>query len=204
MPVKLEPIFLSGTSPSGAYLIHPAEFADERGAFCVLYETADLKRAGLNTSFLQQSMSVSKKNVVRGLHYQVGAHAQAKLVRCIKGEIWDVIVDLRKSSPSFGKWQGFKLTDENRLALYIPRGFAHGFAAITDGATVLYQLDNEYAPKEEGGVRYDDPKLAIPWPVKTHPAPEGRSISNPAGLVTPLLSPKDLKWPLLKDAKIFE
>ena len=187
MPVKLEPILLSGAFPSGAYLIHPSEFADERGAFYVLYETADLKRAGLNTNFLQQSMSVSKKNVVRGLHYQVGAHAQAKLVRCIKGEIWDVVADLRKSSPTFGQWKGFSLSEANRLALYIPRGFAHGFTAMTDGATVLYQLDNEYAPKEEGGVRYDDPTLAVTWPVKK-----------------PLLSPKDMKWPLLKDAKLFE
>lgn len=182
MPTKLEPLSLAG-----AYLIHPTEFADERGLFSVLYEAADLKTKGLSTDFVQQSLSISKKNVIRAFHYQIGKHSQAKLVRCIKGEIWDVIVDLRKSSLTFGEWQGFTLSEANRLAVYIPRGFAHGFVAMSDEATMLYQIDKAYAPKEEGGVRYDDPTLAVRWPVKE-----------------PLLSPKDLKWPLLKDAKLFD
>jgi dTDP-4-dehydrorhamnose 3,5-epimerase len=182
MPTRLEP-----TKLSGAYIIRPSEFTDARGAFYVLCESAWLKQAGINSEFLQQSQSVSKKGVVRGLHYQEGKYAQAKLVRCTHGRIWDVIVDLRRSSPTFGKWEAFELSDENRLALYIPRGFAHGFAALTEGAAVLYQLDNDYLPAKERGVRYDDPQLAIPWPASK-----------------PLLSQKDLGWPLLKDASTFE
>ena len=183
MPVRFEP-----TKLPGAYLIHPLEFPDERGAFYVLCEADDFKRLGLNGNFVQQKQSNSKKGVIRGLHYQAGKYAQAKLVRCMHGRIWDVIVDLRRSSPAFGKWEAIELSDKNRLALYIPRGFAHGFVALTEDASVLYQLDNDYAPRQERGVRYDDPQIAIEWPA----------------IETPLLSPKDMEWPFLKDAETFE
>lgn len=183
MTVKIEPLSLEG-----AYLFHPTEFKDDRGAFYVFYDVNDLKAHGVPMNLTDQCcMSMSKKGVVRGLHYQTGVNAQAKLVRCVKGEIWDVLVDLRKSSPTFGKWLGVTLSETNRKAVFIPRGFAHGFAALSDETCVFYQLDNTYALPSEGGVKYDDPQLAIPWPVQK-----------------PILSAKDLRWPLLKDAKLFD
>ena len=139
------------------------------------------------TTFVEEYLSVSKKGVLRGLHYQTGAHSQAKLVRCVRGEVLDAIVDLRKSSPTFGKAATALLSENNMLSLYAPRGFAHGFLALTEGASVLYKADNDYAPAHEKGIMWDDPAISISWPIKN-----------------PILSDKDKKWSALKDAQLFE
>lgn len=171
----------------GAFLLSPMRFEDERGVFSKLYTRDCLSQMGALPQFVEEYVSVSKKGVLRGLHYQTGAHSQAKLVRCIKGEILDAIVDLRKSSPTFGKAAAALLSEENMLSLYAPRGFAHGFLCLTEGASVLYKADNDYAPAHERGITYDDPALGINWQIKN-----------------PILSQKDKSWPLLKDAQLFE
>jgi len=163
----------------GAFVLSPMVFRDERGDFTKTYTRQILKSIGVEPYFCEEYVSYSKMNVLRGLHFQTGGHAQAKLVRCIKGEIFDVIVDLRKSSPTFGKWAGVALSEENMLSIYVPRGFAHGFMALGATNAVLYKADNDYSPENEGGLFYADPMLGISWP---H-----------APAIT--LSEKDSKWP---------
>lgn len=138
-------------------LITPTLFVDTRGYF---FESYSLSKWGLPCSFVQDNQSFSKKNVIRGMHFQKG---QAKLVRCVSGTIFDVVVDMREGSETFGEWQGFELSSSNNAQLYVPDGFAHGFAVLSDDAIVLYKVSTEYDPACEGGFRYDDPVVGIEW-----------------------------------------
>jgi len=169
-----------------AFVLKPQEFCDIRGTLYKVYTEAMLAEFGVKPYFHEEYLTVSKKGVLRGLHYQSGEHSQGKLVRCVDGEIYDVILDLRKGSPTFGKWAGLVLSARNMLSLFVPRGFAHGFVALTDDATMLYKADNSYFPDKECGVLWNDPQLKINW-----------------GVTDPIISEKDKKWPLFKDAKYF-
>ncbi|MDR7833115.1 dTDP-4-dehydrorhamnose 3,5-epimerase [Riemerella anatipestifer] len=146
------------------YIIEPTIFEDERGYF---YEKFNEKKfeelTGMNGHFVQDNISKSSYGVLRGLHLQKGAYAQAKLVSCLEGKVWDVAVDLREDSPSFGKWYGVELTAENKLQFYVPRGFAHGFAVLSETAVFAYKCDNFYNKESEGGVLWNDVDLAIDW-----------------------------------------
>ncbi|MSN86223.1 dTDP-4-dehydrorhamnose 3,5-epimerase [Riemerella anatipestifer] len=152
------------TSLKDCYIIEPTIFEDERGYF---YEKFNEKKfeelTGMNGRFVQDNISKSSYGVLRGLHLQKGEHAQAKLVSCLEGKVWDVAVDLREDSPSFGKWYGVELTAENKLQFYVPRGFAHGFAVLSETAVFAYKCDNFYNKESEGGVLWSDPDLAIDW-----------------------------------------
>lgn len=166
--------------------IQSTNFDDDRGSFKEVYKASEFKSAGLDVDFVQDNFPLSHKGVIRGLHYQLEPHAQGKLVTVIKGVIFDVAVDIRKNSPTFGKWVFLELSDANHTAIYIPPGFAHGFMALENDTRVLYKMShNEYAPEFERGILYNDPDLNIPWP-----------------LPNPILSEKDKKHPLLKDVEI--
>ena len=162
-------------------IVKPKVFEDERGYFMETYKKRDFEEAGITAGFVQDNHSYSKKNVLRGLHFQRPPHAQAKLVRCTRGAVYDVAVDIRRSSPTYGQWVAVILSETNKWMLYVPRGFAHGFLTLTGEAEVQYKVDNYYAPQAESGITWSDPDLAIPWPT-----------DNPA------LSEKDKKWPTLK------
>ena len=162
-------------------------FPDDRGLFAENYKASDFKANGITPDFVQDNFSVSKKGVIRGLHYQLNPQAQGKLVSVFFGKIWDVAVDVRKSSPNFGKFVGVELSAENSTMLYIPAGFAHGFAVLSDEARVLYKTTNEFSLAHDRGILYSDPALKIPWPVES-----------------PIVSAKDQKMPNLTDAEIFE
>ena len=146
------------------YIIEPTVFEDGRGYF---YEKFNEKKfeelAGMNGHFVQDNISRSAYGVLRGLHLQKGEHAQAKLVSCLEGKVWDVAVDLRPESPTFGQWYGVELTPENRLQFYVPRGFAHGFSVLSETAVFAYKCDNFYSKESEGGVIWNDPQLNIDW-----------------------------------------
>ncbi|MDY3351705.1 dTDP-4-dehydrorhamnose 3,5-epimerase [Riemerella anatipestifer] len=146
------------------YIIGPTIFEDERGYF---YEKFNEKKfeelTGMNGRFVQDNISKSSYGVLRGLHLQKGEHAQAKLVSCLEGKVWDVAVDLREDSPSFGKWYGVELTAENKLQFYVPRGFAHGFVVLSETAVFAYKCDNFYNKESEGGILWNDVDLAIDW-----------------------------------------
>lgn len=146
------------------YIIEPTVFEDGRGYF---YEKFNEKKfeelAGMNGHFVQDNISKSAYGVLRGLHLQKGEHAQAKLVSCLEGRVWDVAVDLRPESPTFGQWYGVELTPENRLQFYVPRGFAHGFSVLSEIAVFAYKCDNFYSKESEGGVIWNDPQLNIDW-----------------------------------------
>ena len=165
-------------------LITPKVFTDERGFFIETYQKDDFAKAGITGEFVQQNHSKSIKGVLRGLHYQKEPYAQAKLVRCIKGEIFDVAVDIRKNSPTFGKYVSVILSEENKKMLYIPRGFAHGFEVLNDFAEVIYSVDNTYSKESESGILWNDHEIMVEWPIKR-----------------PLLSGKDKKWPGLSQLK---
>lgn len=166
---------------SGLCLITPAVHGDERGYFMETYNARDMKEAGLDVTFVQNNQSMSKKGVLRGLHYQVN-HPQAKLVRVIRGSVYDVAVDLRRGSSTFGHWYGGVLSEENKIQLLIPRGFAHGFLVLSEKAELCYQCDDFYDPHDEGGLRWNDPEIGIVWP----------AIDTPL-----LLAEKDKNWPTL-------
>lgn len=163
-------------------LIKPKVFKDERGFFMETYKKSDFEKAGIKGEFVQDNHSKSKYGVLRGLHFQKEPYAQAKIVRCIRGVIYDVAVDLRKNSPTFGKWVGVILSEHNKYQLYIPRGFAHGFLVLSDEAEVVYKVNNIYAPDYEGGLIWNDPDVNIQWPADN-----------------PIVSPKDQRWPTLKE-----
>ncbi|MCD6454981.1 MAG: dTDP-4-dehydrorhamnose 3,5-epimerase [Candidatus Aminicenantes bacterium] len=146
-------------------LIEPTVFEDQRGFFLESYNLKEFEAFGINVNFVQDNHSRSKKGVIRGLHFQKGKMAQAKLVRVVKGEIFDVAVDIRKGSSYYGKWVAVTLSENNKRMLFIPEGFAHGFCVLSEEADVLYKASNFYSPEHEGGIRWDDPDLAIPWPV---------------------------------------
>lgn len=172
---------------AGLKIITPKIFKDSRGYFFETYKASSFKEFGLEDKFIQTNQSFSLQNVVRGLHFQTGNSAQAKLVRCLRGEIYDVAVDLRKSSPTFGKFFGLNLSAQNRVMFYIPVGFAHGFSVLSQEAEVSYEVSGgEYDPKSEAGIRFDDPSLAIDWKVKN-----------------PIVSDKDQILPFLNDLKNF-
>ena len=177
------------TEIKGVYVIEPRVFTDDRGYFMEAFKQVDFDAHIGHVDFIQDNESMSSRGVIRGLHYQKGDFAQAKLVRVIKGRVLDVAVDIRKSSPTFGRHVAVELSDANKLQFFIPRGFAHGFLVLSDVAIFTYKVDNVYAPQAEAGIRWDDPALGIDWPV------EGMDI---------LTSAKDLKAPLLRDAVLFD
>jgi dTDP-4-dehydrorhamnose 3,5-epimerase len=167
---------------SGLKLVELKIFPDNRGFFTERYHQERFTNLGIAGTFVQDNHSRSKPGVIRGLHYQ-HSPAQGKLVSVIRGKIWDVAVDLRKGSPTFGQWESFELSDENGLVLWIPGGFAHGFCALgNEDADVMYKVDTPYSPQNEGGISYADPDLAIRWPIQS-----------------PIVSPKDQVLPSFKD-----
>ena len=171
------------TSLEGAFLIKPRVFDDERGFLMETYSKKKLEEAGIVADFVQDNHSMSvTKGVLRGLHFQIGEDVQAKLVRVTKGTAYDVIVDLRKDSPTFGKWEGFELSRLNGWELFVPRGFAHGFCTLEDYTEFQYKCDNYYAPQSEGALIWNDPTLKIYWPIEN-----------------PILSEKDAKAGEFKD-----
>jgi dTDP-4-dehydrorhamnose 3,5-epimerase len=146
-------------------LIKTKVFEDERGFFLETYKKEDFdEKAGIKGEFIQDNHSKSEYGVLRGLHFQKEPYAQAKIVRCLRGEIYDLAVDLRKNSPTFGKYVGVNLSEDNRYQLYIPGGCAHGFLVLSDVAEVIYKVDNVYAPDHEGGLIWNDPDVNSPWP----------------------------------------
>ena len=177
------------TEIEGVWLIEPRVFEDARGYFFEAWKQADFdQHIGHHVEFIQDNESKSSYGVLRGLHYQKGEFSQAKLVRVIKGRVLDVAVDIRKSSPTFGKHVMVELSDENKRQFFIPRGFAHGFLVLSDEAVFTYKVDNPYAPQAEASIRFDDPELAIQWPI------DAKDI---------LTSAKDLSALALKDAELF-
>ena len=161
-------------------LICPNIFRDDRGYFCEIYNTEAYRAAGITANFVQDNESLSMRGVIRGLHWQEGLYAQAKLVRVIRGAVWDVAVDIRKDSPTFGQSVATLLTADNGHQFFIPRGFAHGFAVLEDNTLFAYKCDNYYAPQAERGLRYDDPQLNIAWPdMKTPPILSRKDQLNP-------------------------
>ena len=177
------------TAITGVKIIEPDVFGDARGWFCETYNEERYRKAGIENVFVQDNESFSSKGVVRGLHWQAAPHTQAKLVRVIQGAVWDVVVDIRKSSPTFGKHIAVTLTGENRKQFYIPRGFAHGFIVLEDNTLFSYKCDNLYCPASERGMRFDDPALGIKWP---------EVVSNV------VLSDKDKQLPLFADIQPYE
>ena len=177
------------TAIEGVYIIEPRVFNDARGYFFEAWKQAEFEEHIGKVNFVQDNESKSCRGVLRGLHFQKGNASQAKLVRVIKGRVVDVAVDLRRSSPTFGQHVMVELSDENKRQFYIPRGFAHGFLVLSNEAIFTYKVDNPYAPQADGGIRWNDPALAINWPV------DGLDV---------LTSEKDLRQPLLKDAEVFE
>jgi dTDP-4-dehydrorhamnose 3,5-epimerase len=147
-------------------LIEPQIFLDERGFFFESFKESEFIENGINKKFVQDNYSHSSKGVLRGLHYQTNLKAQAKIVTALKGEIFDVAVDIRKNSPTFGKWVGEKLSEDNHKWLYIPEGFAHGFCVLSDYANVLYKASQEYSPIHEKGIIWNDKKINISWPIE--------------------------------------
>ncbi|SMP31544.1 dTDP-4-dehydrorhamnose 3,5-epimerase [Chryseobacterium profundimaris] len=146
------------------YIIEPTIFEDERGYFFEKYNEKRFEElTGMNGHFVQDNISKSSYGVIRGIHLQKGEHAQAKLVSCLEGRVWDVAVDLRKDSPTFGKWFGIELTAENKIQLYVPRGFGHGFSVLSETAVFAYKCDNFYNKESEAGVAYNDTQLNIDW-----------------------------------------
>ena len=175
------------TEISGVYLIESDCFGDNRGWFMETYNKEKFAEMGINTEFVQDNLSYSsQKATLRGMHYQRAPFAQAKLVRCIRGSIIDVVVDIRKGSPTYGKWVSFELSQDNKRMLFIPKGMAHGFLTLTDEVLFQYKCDELYNKESEGSIRYDDPDVGIDW----------GSILN--GL-EPVLSGKDKVAPSLKD-----
>ena len=173
------------TDIEGVLILEPKVFYDARGYFFESYNERDFNALVGNVNFIQDNESRSQYGVLRGLHFQKGEQSQAKLVRVVRGTVYDVAVDLRKSSPTFGKYVGVELSEENHRQFFIPRGFAHGFAVMSEIAVFQYKCDNLYAPESEGAIMWNDPDLNIKWPVKADKI---------------ILSEKDKHHPLLKDS----
>ena len=155
---------------SGMYLIEPAVYADERGYFFESYNLEDMKAAGIPITFVQDNQSMSRKGVLRGLHFQK-QHPQGKLVRVLRGEVFDVGVDLREDSCTFGKWFGISLSDQNKKQLYLPPGFAHGYLVLSDVAEFFYKCTEYYDPQDEGGLLWNDQEIGIAWPISAGAQP---------------------------------
>ena len=174
------------TKLEGLYIVEPAVHGDNRGFFMESYNSKKFAELGIDFLFIQDNHSLSvEAGVLRGLHYQLNPKAQTKLVRVISGAIYDVAVDIRKSSPTFGQWVGVILSEVNKRQLLIPQGFAHGFCTIVPNTQVVYKVDEYYSPEHDRGILWNDPALGIDWPTSL-----------------PILSDKDQKHPLLKDAEI--
>ena len=172
------------TELAGVYIVKPRVFGDERGFFMESWSRRVFEEHGFHYDFVQDNHSRSTvKGTLRGIHFQRGALSQAKLVRCVRGAVLDVAVDLRRASPTYKKWTAAELSEENKRMLLIPRGFGHAFLTLTDDVEFLYKADNYYDPASEGGIRWNDPDLAIQWPVED-----------------PILSAKDRAAPFLGDA----
>lgn len=163
---------------SGTYIIEPDVFSDSRGFFLETYNKREFEKAGINLDFVQDNLSRSVKNTVRGLHYQIN-HPQDKLVRAVVGEIFDVAVDIRRDSPTFGKWEGCFLSAENKRQFFIPKGFAHGFCVLSDSADFMYKCSDFYSPKDERGVLWNDSEIGIEWPLDGEPILSKRDLANP-------------------------
>ena len=182
----------------GLYIIEPKVFGDHRGYFMETYNQADMEAAGLHMVFVQDNQSMSVKGVLRGLHYQK-QHPQGKLVRVIRGSVFDVAVDLRAGSATYGRWYGVELTEENKKQFYIPEGFAHGFLVLSDTAEFCYKCTDFYAPHDEGGLAWNDPAISIQWPgivgdYAGSASAEGYTLCDG----TPLnISGKDQLWPCI-------
>ena len=169
------------TELGGVLIIEPSVFNDQRGYFFETYNQNRYREISINSNFVQDNLSCSKKGTLRGLHYQ-HPHDQAKLVQVIQGEVFDVVVDIRRESPTFGKWIGQYLSAENKLQIYVPEGFAHGFCVLSDTASFHYKCSDFYAPECEGGIHWSDPDVAIDWPLES-----------------PIVSEKDAQFSCLKD-----
>ena len=175
---------ITKTELDGVVIVEPAVFGDHRGFFMESWSKQKFEAAGLFYDFVQDNHSSSAvKGTLRGIHFQRGDKAQAKLVRCVKGAVLDVAVDLRPNSPTYKKWVGVELSAENKKQLLIPRGFGHAFLTLTDDVEFLYKADNYYAPEADGGIRWNDPEIGVDW-----------------GVEEPILSQKDANAPFLKDA----
>jgi dTDP-4-dehydrorhamnose 3,5-epimerase len=167
------------TQFKGVWLIHLKPARDERGFFARTFCADEFGARGLETAYPQHSISLSsRRGTVRGMHYQRDPHSEVKLVRCLRGTIWDVVVDLRREAPTYRRWQAFELSDLNRCQIYIPKGFAHGFQALSDDTEVSYLISERYTPEASCGIRHDDPSIGIAWPL---PVTE--------------ISKRDLQWP---------
>lgn len=179
------------TAIKGVWVLEPKVFNDARGYFFEAWKQADFNQhIGYEVNFIQDNESRSSYGVLRGLHYQKGAYSQAKLVRVIRGRVVDVAVDIRKSSPTFGKYVAVELSEDNKRQLFIPRGFAHGFLVLSDVAIFTYKVDNVYAPQSEASIRWNDPTIGIEWPI------DAKDV---------LTSEKDLKRAVaLEDAELFD
>jgi len=177
------------TEIKGVYVIEPKVFNDARGYFMEAWKKAEFEENVGQVDFVQDNESKSSYGVLRGLHYQKGEFSQAKLVRVIKGKVVDVAVDLRKSSPTFGKYVAVELSEENKRQLFIPRGFAHGFLVLSEEAVFTYKVDNAYAPQAEASIRFDDPEIGIDWPIDSKDV---------------ITSEKDLHGKSLSEADLFD
>lgn len=175
----------TATSIAGLLVLEPRVFADERGHFFEAYSQRALAESGVTESFVQMNQSFSKAGVLRGMHFQAPPFAQSKLVRCISGKLFDVAVDLRVGSPTFGQWFGVELSEENKKMLYVPAGFAHGFYALTDCEMLYLCGHSGYNKESEGGLRFDDPAIGIAWPLSGEPN----------------CNERDRTWPLLKELR---
>jgi dTDP-4-dehydrorhamnose 3,5-epimerase len=162
----------------GPILIEPTVIRDERGFFCETYRQSEYTELGIPEEMVQDNHSRSRRGIVRGMHFQIGRGA-AKLVRCARGEIFDVLVDIRRGSPSYGQWEGFALSDENMRILYCPVGFAHGFCTVSEQADVIYKQSNYYVSENERGIKYDDPDVGIVWPDGLELIPSQRDAGAP-------------------------
>lgn len=173
------------TALAGVMIVDAKVFGDHRGFFMETYHKQRFAEAGIDSEFVQDNHSRSCRGTLRGLHYQI-RHPQGKLVRAVQGTIFDVAVDLRRSSPTFGKWVGYELSDENRRQLYVPPGFGHGFCVLSETAEVIYKCTDLYHPEEERSLLWNDPHVGVQWPIQE-----------------PILSAKDLQGKLFADAEMF-
>lgn len=177
-------ISVEDTPIEGLKVITPTVFGDARGYFMETYNYNDFKEAGIDCQFVQDNQSASKKGVLRGLHFQIN-FPQDKLVRVVRGEVFDVAVDMRKGSKTYGQWYGVRLSEENKKQFFIPKNFAHGFLVLSDYAEFAYKCTDFYHPNDEGGVIYNDPDIGVEWPTE-----DGMEL---------IMSEKDTKWPQLKE-----
>ena len=187
----------------GLYIVEPEVYGDDRGYFMETYNLRDMQNAGLNMNFVQDNQSMSVKGVLRGLHYQI-EHPQGKLVRVVRGRVFDVVVDLRPGSETYGQWYGVELTEENKKQFYISEGFAHGFLVLSDRAEFCYKVTDFYHPQDEGGLAWNDPTVGICWPevfgsYNGTPSAQGYQLADGTDLI---LSEKDQKWPVLSEIQV--